>query len=85
MIRTEDIENLENVIIDDGYHLRYGGLFESKNQMFYSFKLYLDNGQGYGDFNIPVCPNCLDETDVMLWVKDQFHILYPELFKGSNI
>ena len=69
-------ERFENILVDAGYHLK----FIKNNSEFYIFKIYLDNGQGYGEYKIPICPICIDDTDILLWIKEQFYKLHPELF-----
>ena len=78
------IKEIENLFIDNGYHLKVIGTtvinIQKDQKEVYEIKLYLDSGDGFGSYYIPRCDHCFEDADIVIWIKEQFQELYPELF-----
>ena len=76
------IKEIENLFIDNGYHLKVIGTVQKDQKEVYEIKLYLDSGDSFGSYYIPRCKDCFEDADIIIWIKEQFQKLYPELFKS---
>jgi len=78
MIKNEARQRIKKMF--PGYVLDYQGTEIRYNKKYITLKVYLDNGQGMGNFYIPDCDNCVDDLDVVLYIEHNFPKIYPELF-----
>jgi len=72
---------IRNLFIDYGYTIELESLITEETEIFHTFKIYLDSGNGLGRFKIPVCNNCIEDVDFVLYFQEQIQEKYPELFK----
>jgi hypothetical protein len=79
-IHTIPVPGLEHIFVEKGLHLKDFYYSDDK----WSFKVYLDNGQGYGEYYIQPCKDCFDAADVILHFKTQCISKYPEIFREKG-
>ena len=78
---TEPLKtSIKNTLQEYGYHLEMLPMIQEDNKEFYRIKLYLDSGQSFGTYKIPKCDTCFEDEDIILYIREQFKLLHPELF-----
>jgi len=77
-----DSNIIKNTLKEFGYEIKVSFRDDNfKEEPYYSVQLFNTYGIGFGNYKIDYCAGCFNETDVALWIRDNFKEKYPEMFR----
>jgi len=85
--------NIQNSLLIYGYYINNLRKCSEDSKDFLCFKIYYENAVGIGELKIPYPPFKINfnfsnfnqnlTVDLILYIREQVKLLYPELFRGQ--